>query len=83
MSGTEDCSEEVSNAIKGCGEEIYDAIKTYVKSTAKKNYYDRTPTEKQLLTKISEIIAEITGNDKIKDSFQDDTVPGFSSDERM
>jgi hypothetical protein len=65
--------------VKGCGEEIYAAIKTYVKSTTKRDC--RRPTEKQLLTKISEIIADITGNVKVKDSFQDDTDPGFSSDE--
>lgn len=64
---------------KESGEKIYSEISKLVKSTTRR--YGEKLTEKQLLTKISEIIAEVTKNDEVRCSFQDDTDYGFSSDD--
>jgi hypothetical protein len=68
--------------LKWCGEEIYSAIKKLIRNTTRpQRLGGKKLTEKQLLTEISNIIADITDNDDLRDSFQDDTDHGFSSDE--
>jgi hypothetical protein len=65
-------------SLKLCGERIYDAIKKMFKTNSKRG---NRLTEKQTLIEISETISTITGDDRVRDFFQDASDWGFSSDE--